>query len=651
MALADEIAKPSIATVFLVEHTAAVWLRAWVLTTSQSITYEIPFSHHGFASAADLTVEGVKEDGTALTSQSSVANVESNPGSYYYDSANFKIHVSSGSGDVFDNEIVATVKLSFANRSKTINSRYYAPRVLNVPDLSLRIEPDYSDPVQIGGGSLSYSNADGFFDALVDVDWQGGEVNILLGAEDIGGPAMAFGDYEQIGKWLVDSWQADRETLDFELLEHKSSGERKLPIERYTRADYPALSTDLEGKPIPLAFGTVYGVEAASIDPGSRQFKLASHAIRQILEVRVKDSDSEAWIVVQTETQDLANAEFTLAASDWDDNRDVSVDFEGMKDNDGWLLSCAPDVIEKLLDNIGEITLDTTAFANVKSEMTVGTSRYGRPKYAPEISLYIAEEMPALEAIGKVNEAARTYVFSDATGQWTIGRFLPIAGESATWINGDNGGFLDLSTETVTKDRITQSNVSYAERRQESFFQTETHTNSGFRYASGDMSEKLEDKEVAVFQNNDAQIWAQRRIQMQGPQQRYFALRMPHTALQYLPGDQIRVTETRRGIDEILEILEVNISFGDAAPAVELICQRNREHGRHCGFVVDSSDTLPTRFSQLTGYSAGALTWNASWDAAEAILPWAKQNVVYIATVQNKAVDADPDSYLPGIIL
>ncbi len=651
MALSDEIAKSNISTVFLVEHTAAVWLRAWVLTTSQTITYEVPLSHHGIERQDDITVTNVTEDGAALTSQASVANVESNPGSYYYDAANFKIHVSSGAGDPFDNEIVATVKFTFSNKLKNINDRHYSARVLSVPDLSLRIEPDYSDPVQIGSGSISYVNTDGFFDNLVDVQWHGGEVNILLGAEEISGTAMAYGDYEQVGKWRVDRWAMDRNTIEFELVEFKSRGEKKVPVERYDRATYPALSNNLEGEPIPLAFGTVFGAAAASIDPGARQFKLASHAIRQILEVRVKDSDSEAWNVVQTATQDLTNAEFTLAAADWDDNRDVSVDFEGMKDANGWLMSCAPDVIENILANISETSLDSTAFSTVKSEMTVGTSRYGRPKYAPEVSLYIDEEISALEAIGKVNEAARTYVFSDPTGQWTIGRFLPVTGESATTLNGDNGDYLSLNVELSTEDIISKSNVRFGERRQEGFFQSISHTNSAFRYIAGDQAETIEDKTPALSANNDSTIWAQRRVQMRGPKQKVFSIIMPHTALQYLPGDQLRITETRRGIDEVVEILEVNASFGDTAPQVELVCQSNREHGRECGFLVDSSDVLPTRFAHLTGYSAGALTWNASWDPDEAILPWARQNVVYIATDQSKAVDSDKDSHLPGFIL
>ena len=95
MSLATELVKPSISTVFLVEHSAALWLRAWVLTASQAVTYEIPLSHHGIAAQQDITVTGVKEAGTALTSQTSIANVESNPGSFFYDSANLKIHVSA----------------------------------------------------------------------------------------------------------------------------------------------------------------------------------------------------------------------------------------------------------------------------------------------------------------------------------------------------------------------------------------------------------------------------------------------------------------------------------------------------------------------------------------------------------------------------
>ena len=651
MSLATELVKPSISTVFLVEHSAALWLRAWVLTASQAVTYEIPLSHHGIAAQQDITVTGVKEAGTALTSQTSIANVESNPGSYFYDSANLKIHVSAATGSTFGKDIVATVVFAFANKAKVINGRHYEPRVASVPDLSLRIEEDFGDPVQIGGGTLAYINNDGFFDKLVDVQWHGGVVTILLGAENISGPVMAYGDYEAAGTWLVDEWPSDRETVEFKLVEIKSRAEKSIPLDRYDRADFPSMSEDHQGEPIPLAFGMIYGASPASIDPGARQFKLCSHAIRQLVEIRVKNENDELWSVVNAETQDLTTGQFTIAAADWETGREVSVDFEGLTDSDGWLKNNPADVIDEILTHIGETDFDTSAFSAAKSGFTSGNAVYGRPVYASAISLYIDEEMTANEAIGKVNAAARTFVFSDASGQWTVGRFLPLPGEGLTWIDGDAGDYLELSIEHRATARVSKAVAHYARRDQDDWEQTKAHEVTAFQRTGTDLSAMIEDTDISIDDNQDARRWAQRRVMMRGPVQKTYIVQMPHTALQRLPGDQIRITETRRSIDEVLEVIEVNKGFGSGAPTVELVCQRNREHGRESGFIVASSDALPARFAQLTGYAAGSITWNASWSATQAILPWARQNIIYQTDANGFADSADLQSHLPGIIL
>lgn len=174
--LSDRLAYPDVKITVLAEVQAGQHLKFWSLTASQTYTYEATTPHR---------VSDVRENGASLTSRASVALVEANAGSYYWDQTAGKVHVHpTGSVSPYAKTIQALVSFRFSTRSRVVNGLYYDGRIKSLPSLSMRIEAVFGDPGQIGGGTLVLHNEDGFFDDLGDLEWDAGQVDLKVGADD-----------------------------------------------------------------------------------------------------------------------------------------------------------------------------------------------------------------------------------------------------------------------------------------------------------------------------------------------------------------------------------------------------------------------------------------------------------------------------------
>lgn len=286
MTVSEAIQKPTSTLIILAEITAGVWCRAWVVHATHTNSYTV---------AMPDEVTSVKWNrATTLTQQSSAANVNSNAGSWYWDRATETLYVRPVSGSIFANVVQAFVTFYVSNPTpKTLDNRFYDPRLLSAPALSQRIEATFGDVAQIGGGSMSLANVDGFFNTRQHYRWNAGGVVLKLGVDTPAGD-MAWANYETAATWVIEDWERSASEFTLRLTEAKSKLKSKVPFEFYTRADYPNIEDANVGKPIPIIYGTVFGVAATLIDPGAKQFKVCGHAIKEFSEVRIRKSFDEA---------------------------------------------------------------------------------------------------------------------------------------------------------------------------------------------------------------------------------------------------------------------------------------------------------------------------------------------------------------------
>lgn len=287
MTVTQALAKPTAKVIVLAEITAGVHCRAWVLDGVFVNSYTISVA---------VEVSSVRWNRTTLlTNRGSIPDVNSNQSSWFWDRNTQLLWVRPPTGQsIFTNTVQAMASFFFSHpENKVLNSRFYEPRLSNAPALSRRIEAVFGDVGQIGGGTISLINVDGYFNGMQDWQWNAGSVVLKMGV-DVGNDLMAWADYETIATWTVEDWSRDESSFQLRVVEAKSKLKSKVPFTFYDRATYPQIEDNTIGKGIPIIYGCVFGAPATLIDPGLKKFKVCGHEIYELSEVRLLKQFEEA---------------------------------------------------------------------------------------------------------------------------------------------------------------------------------------------------------------------------------------------------------------------------------------------------------------------------------------------------------------------
>jgi hypothetical protein len=518
----------------------------------------------------------------------------------FFDNTDGYVYIGAPYGRTpYQDLYTATLQYRFATMPKKFRGVFWQPRLDKTPNLSLRIEALWStlgSPAQIGGGKAVLNNADGYFDDKDsdNIQWDAGFVTLEMGIDLAGvgtSGEMSEADYLRIGTWTVESTDRSDTAFTLNLREIKRKLANQIPHLLFDRETYPNISQENIGKPIPFAWGKIYGAKPVLIDPGAKRFKVASHPIHSFDGVRVQID--EVWTNVNFATTDLQLAEFTLG-SEWTGNESVSVDFNGRKKPDGSLMTNCSDVMADLLDYVGETNFDDTSFIESHRLLKVGTNRYGHEVNSLAPSIYVDSQKRAEEVAAKINEVAGSSLFVDFDGNWRYVVFQPT--QSANLANS-SAAFPRTFTEKqiigeirkqVDNTRVASKVlVKFAHRRQENWFETYEHNlernrllhNLPHQFLAGEEESGVE---PALSEFGDAKYWAGRYLATEGqPLVRYY-FAVPWTGFFILPTDKIRVQYARNGFDSVLEVLEVNYDL--VAGKLSLVCGNQRGFGDSFGF-------------------------------------------------------------------
>lgn len=532
--------------------TAGLTLRGWVLHSGN--TYKITISDHVSTSIATPTA--IYENGTALTLQASIAAVDANAGSYFIDAGVIYVQAHSSPSLVHLRTYVATIPFRFSNKPRATDTHeYYEPYFEAAPSLSLRIEPRFSGVGQIGSGTCRLIAADNYFDELHrKLEWDFGTVVFKMGADVPQQTGMALADFETVGTWKIERAELTDKQLVLSLRELKTNLEREIPFETYSQTDYPSLDRADVGKVIPRAYGKIFGAKPVLIDPGTKEFKLAGHAIYDILEVRVKGDDG-IWDVVNVASRDLANAEFTLGV-EWDNGLEVSVDFIGMTLDDGRPMYNPADIVQDVLEYIGESSFD--GFTEAFNYFDIGQQNNGLRRTHMKPSLYIKDTTRAGEIIGTINEHCGTFLFVNANGEFHFGASKP---KPLDLVDGSFSK-IDILQDSLTDDvdaskLFTKVICNYAKREQDGYAQTIERSRGVNRYAHSPLSEIIETKDAALWDEEDAEYFAERLLTQDATPLRKYRFEIPWQAFFILPGNNLHLSYAPKSIDTVVEVIEV----------------------------------------------------------------------------------------------
>jgi hypothetical protein len=452
----------------------------------------------------------------------------------------------------------------------------------SVPALSLRIEPRFSGVGQVGGGTCELRNDDGFFDSLTDVDWS--RAAFYMGA-DTTRETMIYNDYQPLGSYRVESWSNDRQKLKLTLKENKTVLSQKLPVETFTREAYPNISQDEIGKLIPRIYGRVYAAKPVCVDAVAKRFKICGHAVYEISEARIYN-DENVWMAVPFATRDEANGEFTLGA-DWT-NQEVCVDLIGVKTSDGKPMYNWSDVVQDILEYLGETDFDTASFDDSYDALTVGTYDTGQLNTHLKASLYIKEATAGLDLVGKACNAAGAFLYVNASGEWHFEVFEPkvLTDIAASYTDDDilPGTF---NRPTDMREVFSKVSVKFAHRHTESWSQNVIEERDENRLRAAGNSEILKEIDAPLFDERDAAYYAQRILTTDAEPLARFQFSVKWRGLLRKPGEQIKVTFDAQGLTGIYEILEARHDLN--ANRVTLTCGDRRAWADSFGWWVADS--------------------------------------------------------------
>lgn len=212
------------------------------------------------------TVTAVKADSTALSIQSSIADVHANANSFWHDTSTGNLYVNVGGNPSTTVELLlVNFTLYFADEGKDLNSVYYEPRISAVPNITQETNGLIAGFSTIGAGNLSLSNADGFFNIIFDkFVWENNTVTIKLGGED-----LPYGEYTAISTLQVYNkfWSEIEFTLD--LRDKMNALLRSIPETIFNLTDNPNADPNIIGQPVPIGHGR-FGQDDIVTDSGGR---------------------------------------------------------------------------------------------------------------------------------------------------------------------------------------------------------------------------------------------------------------------------------------------------------------------------------------------------------------------------------------------
>ena len=347
--LTDRIDFPNARKVFLIEQTAGEQLNLWTLASGQTYTYWCATANH---------VGDVLENGASLSAQTSIANVESNAGSFYWDQAAGRVYVH-GTADALPSgkTVQAVISFTFATEGRVYEGRYYDPRIKSFPSLSMRVERTFGDPGQLGSGAMVYANEDGFFDYLSSLQWDAGRIVLKMGCDNPYPPYVqaTYAEFDTVGTWIVKEWSKSDTEFTVEYVEVKAATKVKIPIDHYTRDEFPFMKEEDIGKPKQIAYGQIFDVAPVCVHVAEKRFRVAGHAIQGFFGIRMKSAVTGYWYDTVFGTIDKSLAEFTVP--DWDMKAEMAVDFFGKLMADGITLMDNPaDVVRDILQTYLGVT-------------------------------------------------------------------------------------------------------------------------------------------------------------------------------------------------------------------------------------------------------------------------------------------------------
>jgi hypothetical protein len=360
------------------------------------------------------SVGSVTEDTQALELVGSLASVQANPGTFYWDGSNLYVHCTDSHFPDQKNMVIGEV-FGWSNIEKNYNNIQYESRIdpNSIPRLTQSKDPLFFGKINFQGGNIKLINNDGNLDSFgEDNDVLGNDARLLIGYDD-----QTYDEYEIKYEGYIERLNFNRGlTMGVELQDKRKQLSRVIPTEIFDTTNYPNIKDSNANKPIPIGYGDIFNAPVIcnnedATPPVSYSFKIVDttyHEIKSIDTVKVNGS------AVTPATTDTATATFTItsASGDYSPGDEVTVDFEGYIDDDSNLIENGVDVILDIIDNYTNLVYDSVSF---------NTSTWIQSQaIAPDINYFLDDTKKIVDVFEEILGTIQADFFVENDGRYSL---------------------------------------------------------------------------------------------------------------------------------------------------------------------------------------------------------------------------------------
>jgi hypothetical protein len=446
---ADFLAWPDRDVVILVECTPAVQLVGWTAVgVSAPNVYQIALPRFiqttRIRGGVYRRCIGVAENATALTAQTSVADVNTTPLSWYWDELAGVLYVRTSTGSDPDVFTVYQGFVTFYMASKGITldladgdpatGVYYQPWLIGeLPRLSQQVEDILFGAKLTEIGDVSFTNGHGVWFPLVapngEYMWKNKRAQFLLGGS-ANGQALRRSQFLPLATMLIEDLAADEERCVLTVKPLSKRLDMEVPITPYFPDSYPNLGDGVSGTKKWVGYGRTRMRPDLTDQSGDGIWTIADASVQTLFAVHAVDAVEKTTGVRSTllETYDyivaLGACTITIVNPTyrWQDY-DIEVDVTGKPDGNGGYLQTFSAIVEDLLvtfANVHASDLDAPAFAQAALDAPEELALWIKSPRSLASILSTAEP-----GFASLERSVNGYVIQTLDGKWTCRIWSP----------------------------------------------------------------------------------------------------------------------------------------------------------------------------------------------------------------------------------
>ena len=406
--------------IYIAEIDLKMDLTGFTLVSGETFTYAKLIDERG------ITIDHVWENGEEYAEKASIADVEANASTFYWDGSDRILYVHS-SGVPFSDGADPDYFFMEAGFTHRIPNRdfQYADALCtlppwlsmsSIPGTTQEIKPYYEGNFSLSSGSISFANGESegehYFDKRFErFTWIGAKLAVLVGREDFN----LITKFKKMFTAFISGQPCNDKLITFPLIDIRDSLARNLVLNRYSVDDYPDIDEDFIGKEIPKAFGLIPPVVAVPIEhydaATSKSAKFNFHDGRSKVVVLVTVNNT-----IQTEDThfyvDLKRSIVIFAVGqDVGEEDIVKVSFVATVDSANDAISNGAEVFKYLMNNKADIE---DASLNLDS---IYETKYAN---ANEFSAYYFKDTAFDDIIRNIEHTTEAYTIQDGEGRLGI---------------------------------------------------------------------------------------------------------------------------------------------------------------------------------------------------------------------------------------